>query len=196
MSVINFYLGLIAFAIVVHYHRCLPLSLGAEKSATEAHGKESKKGRETREREGHRRGGRRFIIPLLYPPFLSVSRKNRKSAAPKKYYERDFMAAGCTLTYIHGSKDDLSRKDGYWTYITKMRILIIGLTDTHVKHLRPRNVPAEMYRPVKYLLYTTARRWNYHATNYEDWNSNKHEKLLSFFGFLIYYFIVLHSRIC
>lgn len=113
MSVINFYLGLIASAIAVRYYRCLLLSLGVERSATEAHGKESKKGRETREREGHRRGGRRFIIPLFYPPFFRSFRcPARTVKAPKKYYECDFMAADCTLTYIHGSKNDLSRKTG------------------------------------------------------------------------------------
>lgn len=37
---------------------------GVERSAIQAHGKESKKGRETREREGHRGGG---PAALLYP---------------------------------------------------------------------------------------------------------------------------------
>lgn len=78
-------------------------------------GKKARKG--GRHEKGRATGA--AAVALLYPcstlsvpPFLSVSRKNRKSAAPKKYYERDFMAAGCTLTYIHGSKDDLSRKTG------------------------------------------------------------------------------------
>lgn len=81
MSVINFYLGLIASAIAVRYHRCLPLSLGVERNATEAHGKESKKGRETREREGHRHGGRRFIIPLLLPSRFSLSLRSFRCPA-------------------------------------------------------------------------------------------------------------------
>lgn len=52
MSVINFYLGLIAAAMAVRYHRVLALSRRGRKSATEAWAKESKKGRETREKGG------------------------------------------------------------------------------------------------------------------------------------------------
>jgi len=62
-----------------------------------------KRGRAADTRKGGPpRSGCRFIMtPALpavssEPSFLSVSRKNRKSAAtPKKYYERVFMAAGC-----------------------------------------------------------------------------------------------------
>jgi len=92
----------------------LSLSPGVE-SALQTHGaaKESKEGRgNTRKGGPPARRPSFYYTPALHPPFLSVSRKNRKSATPKKYYECDFMAAACALTYIHDSKDDLSRKTG------------------------------------------------------------------------------------
>lgn len=76
MSVINFYLGLIAAAIAVRYRRCLSLSFlsGSKGALYRLYGKESKKGRETREREGHRGGGPAALLyPCLIPPLPLVT---------------------------------------------------------------------------------------------------------------------------
>lgn len=95
MSVINSYLGLIAAAMA---HTGCSLYLGEVGRGR----KKARKGwRDTRK---GRTAPAATAVALLYsyttllsvPSFLSVSRKNRKSAAPEKYYGRDFMAAGCT----------------------------------------------------------------------------------------------------
>jgi hypothetical protein len=79
------------------------------------------------------------------PSFLSVSRKNRKSAAmPKKYYERVFMAAGCAVDLY-----TLVRMISL-----KRRLLDVYHRDADTDHrahtrytrelARPRNAPADV----------------------------------------------------